>query len=97
MHPLTCIALISPTSTFSDTHTEASPLYPSPVPAPTTSDDDNPLLLGQKQDMQAAAVVFVEMVCAALALDGPRANPMTAGAAQRLLFEVFDDNVDDFR
>ncbi len=47
--------------------------------------------------MQALAVVLVEMVCAALAVEGPMANPMSASAVQRLLYEVFHDNVDDFR
>lgn len=64
--------------------------------APLVSDDDS-LALGQREDMQALAVVVVETVCAALATGGASANPMSADAARRLLYEVFGDSVDGFR
>lgn len=60
-------------------------------------DDDDSLTLGQREDMQSLAVVLVETVCAALAMGGPGANPMSADAARHLLYEVFQDSMDEFR
>lgn len=68
-------------------------LYPQPAPLAT---DDTPLALGQRDDLRALAVVLLECIVSALALNGP-SQLTNAESLQRLLGEVFVWGVDDFR
>ena len=67
-------------------------LYPGPRPL----DTDHPLMLAQKEDLQALGGVFLELVFSALGAEGP--SESTSGPAlQRLLLDVFAGDLDEFR
>lgn len=72
-------------------------LYPNPMPL---SSEDDPLALGQKEDLQAAALALLEVMSCALAQDGPdgpAASGMSGPALQRLFGEVFGWDVRQLR
>lgn len=71
---------------------QGAALYPGPRPL----DEDHPLMLAQKEDLQALGGVFLELVFSSLGSAGP--SESTSGPAlQRLLVEVFKGNIDEFR
>lgn len=75
-----------------DSCQQGTTLFPGPKPL----DEDHPLMLAQKEDLQALGGVFVELVFSALGSQGP--SESTSGPAlQRLLVDVFAGNIDEFR
>lgn len=75
-----------------DSCEQGAALFPGPKPL----DEDHPLMLAQKEDLQALGGVFLELVFSALGSEGP--SESTSGPAlQRLLVDVFSGNMDEFR
>lgn len=71
---------------------QGAALFPGPRPL----DDDHPLMLAQKEDLQALGGVFLELVFSSLGSAGP--SESTSGPAlQRLLVDVFKGSIDEFR
>ena len=71
---------------------QGAALFPGPKPL----DEDHPLMLAQKEDLQALGGVFLELVFSSLGDAGP--SESTSGPAlQRLLVDVFKGNTDEFR
>lgn len=65
-------------------------------PGPRPLDDEHPLVLAQKEDLQALCGVYLELVFSSLGNQGP--GEATSGPAlQRLMSDVFKGNVDEFR
>ena len=75
-----------------DSCEQGAALFPGPKPL----DEDHPLMLAQKEDLQALGGIFLELVFSALGSEGP--SESTSGPAlQRLLVDVFSGNMDEFR
>jgi len=75
-----------------DSCEQGTTLFPGPKPL----DEDHPLMLAQKEDLQALGGVFLELIFSALGSEGP--SESTSGPAlQRLLVDVFSGNIDEFR
>ncbi|KAL3141611.1 hypothetical protein ABBQ32_004852 [Trebouxia sp. C0010 RCD-2024] len=71
---------------------QGAALFPGPKPL----DADHPLMLAQKEDLQALGGVFLELIFSSLGSAGP--SDSTSGPAlQRLLVDVFKGNIDEFR
>lgn len=71
---------------------QGAALFPGPRPL----DEDHPLMLAQKEDLQALGGVFLELIFSSLGSAGP--SDSTSGPAlQRLLVDVFKGNIDEFR
>lgn len=71
---------------------QGAALFPGPKPL----DADHPLMLAQKEDLQALGGVFLELIFSSLGSTGP--SDSTSGPAlQRLLVDVFKGNIDEFR
>lgn len=58
--------------------------------------EDHPIVLGQRDDLQAVAAALLETVFSGLAEGGP-SEAASAGSLMRLLQDVFGGNVRDFR
>ena len=72
---------------------QGAALFPGPRPP---LDEDHPLMLAQKEDLQALGGVFLELIFSSLGGAGP--SESTSGPAlQRLLVDVFKGNIDEFR
>lgn len=72
---------------------QGAALFPGPRPP---LDEDHPLMLAQKEDLQALGGVFLELIFSSLGSGGP--SESTSGPAlQRLLVDVFKGNIDEFR
>lgn len=65
-------------------------------PGPRLLDEDHPLMLAQKEDLQALGGVFLELIFSSLGSAGP-SEPTSGPALQRLLVDVFKGNIDEFR
>ena len=59
-------------------------------------EEDHPLRRAQREDLQALAVTLLEVIFSALAGAGP-SSATAADALQRLLFDVFQRDVSEFR
>lgn len=70
----------------------AGTLYPSPI----ALDPDHPLSLAQREDLKAAGLALLETVICALADGGP-SDATSAEALQRLLCDVFSNDMHAFR
>ena len=71
---------------------QGAALFPGPRPL----DEDHPLMLAQKEDLQALGGVFLELIFSSLGSAGP--SESTSGPAlQRLLVDVFKGSIDEFR
>ncbi len=70
----------------------AGTLYPSPE----ALDDDHPLSLAQREDLKAAGLALLETIICALADGGP-SDYTSSDALQRLLCDVFSNDVKAFR
>ena len=93
LHGIAVLSLKIPTACADDDSCEqGAALFPGPKPL----DEDHPLMLAQKEDLQALGGVFLELVFSALGSEGP--SESTSGPAlQRLLVDVFSGNMDEFR
>eukprot|EP00884_Botryococcus_braunii_P022362 jgi/Botrbrau1/880/Bobra.0167s0005.1 len=68
-------------------------LYPGPLPVDR---DDHPLLLAQKEDLQALGLAVLETVFCALA-DGCPSDKTCGDALSRLLLDIYDKDTQLFR
>lgn len=81
-------------------HAHSSPCCPAEdgdaPPALPALEEGHPLRRAQREDLQALAVTLLEVIFSALAGAGPSSST-AADALQRLLFDVFQRDVSEFR
>ena len=65
-------------------------------PGPRPLDDEHPLVLAQKEDLQALCGVFLELVFSCLGEGGP-SEATSAPALLRLMSDVFKGDMTEFR
>ena len=65
-------------------------------PSPEALDADHPLSLAQREDLKAAGLALLETIICALADGGP-SDATSSEALQRLLCDVFANDIPAFR
>ena len=83
---------MAPFTADDDRCEQQTSLFPGPRPL----DDEHPLVLAQKEDLQALCGVFLELVFSSLGEEGPT-EASSAPALQRLMTDVFKGDIDEFR